>query len=92
MSDGRLTDAAQDIAREDERRFGRKSFPPHHVIKETSITGRQLATIAFTKEQLWTLLNIFQAGFESGLPENALEDLVSAKLDRAYKSFTGDKK
>lgn len=46
----------------------------------------QLVTIAFTKEQLWTLLNTFAAGYkESG--ENQLEVLISDKLLRAYQKF-----
>jgi hypothetical protein len=42
-----------------------------------------VATISFTKEQLWELMNNFDASFsESG--ENELATLVSAKLHRAY--------
>ena len=44
----------------------------------------RLARIAFTKEQLWELMNIFSAGFDSEDPENAVAALVAKKLRRAY--------
>lgn len=65
-------------------RSTRCTAPRWRWAAEMPKTPTRLVRIAFTKEQLWELMSNFDKSFEGGDPENALADLIAAKLHRAY--------
>lgn len=42
-------------------------------------------TIKLTKEELWELMNNFDASFDDGIDENTIASRVSEKLAEAHK-------
>lgn len=54
------------------------------------MSGANTVSIRLSAAELWTLINNFSSSYESGCPENKLEDRVAGKLSEAYEKIRSE--